>query len=209
MKPYLISIPLIGLVGICAYLITKLVSKHKLLRRQFNNTKSRQVLCDETTQNLRKKIVELEISLQRIEESSLEFYNNELASLNDKLKEFEATTASVPLPVWFKNLDGILLYANLEYEKMFLTPRGFSLGDYIGNTDFQIWPEEVALEFKHNDDLVCNSGKPYRSVEGIQDEYGVVYYVEVLKYPRFQNDKLMGVSGLVLRVAEFREDLII
>lgn len=55
---------------------------------------------------------------------------------------------------WIKEfVDGkfIMRYLNLEYERIFLIPNGKSRSDYIGNTDYDVWSEEIAKAYERHD----------------------------------------------------------
>lgn len=51
------------------------------------------------------------------------------------------------IPAWFKDRDGVMKYINTSYSLTFaVTPQ-----QYVGRTDIEVWPPEVARNFTRND----------------------------------------------------------
>ena len=109
----------------------------------------------------------------------------------------ESAHQDLPLPMWLKDKDGRMLAVNLAYEKSFLQPIGKTRQDYINQTDFDIWPDEVAERYRSHDRTVMNTGEPlyFREEMQLNDE---VEPVMVLKYPRSVAGIVVGVAGIAL-----------
>jgi hypothetical protein len=71
----------------------------------------------------------------------------------------ESSYMHIPLPSWLKDIDGTMLAVNDAYEMYFLIPNGFVKSDYIGKTDSDVWPENVAQEFIESDIRTMQSEK--------------------------------------------------
>jgi len=86
-------------------------------------------------------------------------HEKKLSALNAKLLVMESSYMHIPLPSWLKDIDGTMLAVNDAYEMYFLIPNGFVKSDYIGKTDSDVWPENIAQEFIGNDILTLQSEK--------------------------------------------------
>lgn len=144
--------------------------------------------------------------LKQIEEKLLEL-QRENSNLKTSLLMFESSHSDIPLPMWLKNEKGMVLFANKHYEDMFLKPIGKSISDYVGNTDFHVWPRDVALQFRAHDAQVIRNKAPLRVIEEIIVEDGRKLYLDVLKYPRFSEGQTIGVAGIVLDHRFKKEEL--
>jgi PAS domain-containing protein len=58
-----------------------------------------------------------------------------------------------PFPHWIIGLDGKYLYANREFEKLFLEPNGRSYRDIVGETHEEIWPDQFSRILRNLDAL--------------------------------------------------------
>lgn len=79
---------------------------------------------------------------------------------------------SIPLPMWMKNSFGIVDFVNDEFEKAFLLPRGYTKDDYLGRTDHAVWPNEIAKEYRQNDEAVMNTGATFNGREPVPNGIG-------------------------------------
>tara|TARA_R110002012_G_scaffold320805_1_gene545661 strand:- start:5553 stop:6206 length:654 start_codon:yes stop_codon:yes gene_type:complete len=102
-----------------------------------------------------------------------------------------------PAPKWLKSVDGVMLRLNKAYEKEFLLPFDITRDDYIGHTDFEIWPHEVAKKFREKDQMVIRSGEPITDIETVEYPDGTKENLEVTKYPWTINGTVFGVAGYV------------
>lgn len=157
-------------------------------------------------EKLQKRVDSLEVEQKRqnIVEDKL---REEVISLRNQLNLFESSSVDIPLPMWMKNTNGEMLFLNRNYEDLFLIPRGYNMSDYIGYKDHAVWSKEVADEFAKNDSKVVRSKRPVRSTERLDEVNGGEIWVEILKYPRIINNKVIGISGIVLRTGDTKEEL--
>lgn len=84
----------------------------------------------------------------------------QLATKYEPDKVVKEYIENMPFPAWVKVTQGVadeqefvMWYLNEEYERMFSIPKE----RYIGKTDFDIWPKEIALGFYQNDLAVLHS----------------------------------------------------
>lgn len=173
------------------------------------NSNDFQVLLQERKDqilSLEERIKALEV---KIEDQSVRIFNqrDEINTLRNQLMSFESSHLDLPVPMWLKDINGTMLYLNKEYEHDFLLPRGLTTADYIGKTDEDVWSKQVADAFRKADEEVIRRGKPVRRVEKLEDAKGNVYYADLIKYPRFFNNKVIGVGGIILRSSTESKDL--
>jgi PAS domain S-box-containing protein len=76
-------------------------------------------------------------------------------------EKFHVFMDNSPSPAWIKDESFRYVYVNPIFEKLF----ELKLKNIHGKTDFEIWPQEVAAEFRANDLAVLSSNKPLQAVE--------------------------------------------
>jgi PAS domain-containing protein len=147
---------------------------------------------------------ELELQVKILTENE-ESCSRELRSLSEELREtkirlsiFESSHYSIPLPFWSKDLDGKMRSVNRAYETAFLRPHGLLGADYIGNYDHDVWPREIADAFRKHDAEAIVSSKGFIEFEQeiLASDGTNLGLWRVIKYCRYENDVLVGVSGI-------------
>lgn len=121
----------------------------------------------------------------------------ELADLRSKVILMESAHSDAPLPMWLKDINGRMLSVNKAYEESVLIPMGKTATDYIGKTDFDIWPKEIAAVFKKNDIEAIETG---RAVWAIEEGNGQKY--QVIKYIRYAGNIKLGIAGIAIPMPE-------
>jgi PAS domain S-box-containing protein len=76
-------------------------------------------------------------------------------------ERFRAFMNHSPAIAWMKDEQGRHVYLSEAYEKRF----GVRLEDWRGKTDFDVWPREIAEEFRKNDLEVLRTGRTIEVVE--------------------------------------------
>ncbi|CAN3992491.1 PAS domain-containing hybrid sensor histidine kinase/response regulator [Methylocystis bryophila] len=66
-----------------------------------------------------------------------------------------------PTVAWMKDADGRYVYRNRAIERRF----GGQVADFLGKTDAELWPPDVAAEFRKNDLAVLATGRTIAIVE--------------------------------------------
>jgi PAS domain S-box-containing protein len=101
---------------------------------------------------------------------------------------------SVPVPVFYKEIDGSFVEFNKAFEKLL----GMSREELIGKTVFDICPKEYAEKYSSQDKkLLANPGiQVYK--HGIKLKNGLEYEVQFNK-STFSNDKkeVIGIMGVI------------
>ena len=75
-------------------------------------------------------------------------------ALRESEERFRLFMDNSPIIAWMKDEQGRHVYFNKTYEDRF----GAKLADWLGKTDFEVWPEETAEEFRKNDQAVLAAG---------------------------------------------------
>jgi hypothetical protein len=75
-----------------------------------------------------------------------------------------------PVAMWIKEYDSdsddfIMRDLNVEYEKLFLTPIGKIKSNYIGRTDYDIQPLDIAKSYEEADREILETGTPKEYTE--------------------------------------------
>ena len=128
-------------------------------------------------------------------------HEKKLSALNAKLLVMESSYMHIPLPSWLKDIDGTMLAVNDAYEMYFLIPNGFVKSDYIGKTDSDVWPENVAQEFIGNDILTLQSEKKiwFGKETILIKDVDVSDNWRVLKYVRYAGNIAVGIAGIAIQ----------
>lgn len=146
---------------------------------------------------LESRIESLELAM-----ADLQLAYNELMVENNVLKNsiilLSTSNIDVPFPAWIKNSDGVMLKANLAYQTVFLNHINKGLHDYIGKTDYDIWPNDVADQYTQNDQMVMKTGRVYTGTENvIMDGRREQWFI--IKYRwKAANGVVLGVAGMAL-----------
>ena len=92
---------------------------------------------------------------------------------------------STPAVVYVKDPEGRYLLINRRYEEL----HHISRAEAVGKTDHEIFPKEVADEFRANDELVLGSGRPLELEESVPQEDGL-HTFNSLRFPLRDADGL-------------------
>ncbi len=81
--------------------------------------------------------------------------------LRESEERFQSFMDNSPAIAWMKDEEGRHVYLSRACEKRF----GVTLADWKGKTDFEVWPNEIAEQFRKNDQAVLASGQSIEAVE--------------------------------------------
>ena len=140
---------------------------------------------------------ELRVQLNRIVK-----LEKTVTKLHLQIVSLESAHYDHPYPSWLKDVDGVMLYVNRAYEEVFLSPYGVKSEDYVGHTDFEVWPEDIARQFVLNDQKVIRSKQTLEDYEDIQMEGGEMTRWRIIKYPRFSGRRIIGIAGMAIPILE-------
>lgn len=115
--------------------------------------------------------------------------NHGLQVGQDQLLALIDNTSAV---IYMRDLDGHYMVVNREYERLFHLRRD----EIIGLTDHDLFPAEVADEFRANDLRAASSGGPVQMEEVAPGEDGLHTYITV-KFPLLDNTgQAYAVAGI-------------
>lgn len=108
----------------------------------------------------------------------------------ERVGMFEAWADALPFPAWLKDPNLRMRWINAAYRRRFpeVSAR------YIGRTDFEVWPNQVASAFRANDLEVIQAGRAVLAVEPTDSESVLVAKFPV---PVFRGQP-SGIGGLAL-----------
>jgi two-component system sensor histidine kinase/response regulator len=127
------------------------------------------LLCDAAGGPQQIVSVAKDISVQRRLEESLE----------ESQAVFHSLVESLPLNVLRKDLEGRIVFGNQRYCETIHRP----LEDLLGKTDFDLFPEELAVKYRRDDLQVLKTGEHCQDIEEHRTPDGETLHVEVLKGP--------------------------
>ncbi|MBF0556325.1 MAG: PAS domain S-box protein [Nitrospirae bacterium] len=139
------------------------------------------------------KVVKLRGSNQDITERK-----NLEAKLEEVRAQLQSIIDSTTAVVFLKDLQGRYLFINSHYETLFhVTKEGV-----VGMTDYDIFPKELADNFRANDKEVEKKRVPINFDERVLHDDGLHTYISI-KFPLFDTKgKLYGVCGIATDITE-------
>ena len=156
----------------------------------------------EDNERLRERVSELEERVSAHDKEQAEAKERE-GYYKNKLTLLQTAHHDLPFPQWLKDVNGVMLSLNHAYEEMFLVPLGKKADDYIGNTDFDIWPADVAERFLENDKKAKEKGGYWMGIEPIWlKNSDISPYWRIAKYGRFVGNVCVGIAGIAIPVLE-------
>lgn len=96
---------------------------------------------------------------------------------------------NMPLIAWIKNNDYTMLWLSKSYETYFLKSQGITRDDYIGKTDYDVYPKNIADAYRTEDIKIMQQNKSRHVIEpvSINDE---VHNVHFFKFPIKHNNQI-------------------
>jgi PAS domain S-box-containing protein len=93
-------------------------------------------------------------------------------SLSEALREseerFQLFMDNSPSIAWMKDEEGRIVYTSKSYEQRF----GITPDTWLGKTDFELWPQEIAQVFRDNDLAVLRDGQTRQVIEEARNADG-------------------------------------
>lgn len=114
-------------------------------------------------------------------------------ALRDSEALYHSLVETLPLCVFRKDLEGRFTFGNAR----FLETLGLLLGELVGKTDHDFYPEALADKYRQDDLRVIASRRIWEDVEEHQQPDGNHLYVQVLKSPIYDaRSQVVGIQGL-------------
>ena len=108
---------------------------------------------------------------------------NESTTEHDVEALYMSLVENLPVSVARKDLAGHITFAN----QAFCALLGLEYEELLGKTDFDLFPEELASKYRHDDKLVQTTGQTFSDIEQ-NFSGGDTHYFEVRKTPIRDND---------------------
>ncbi len=129
----------------------------------------------------------------------------ERKEVQQALREREALTAAFldnsATIAWMKDAEGRHVYLSPSYERRF----GVHFDDWMGKTDFELWPPKVAEQFRENDLVVLRQGSVIEVVEEANNPDGSRSWWLSHKFPFQDAVGKRYVGGLAVDITERKQ----
>jgi PAS domain S-box-containing protein len=102
-----------------------------------------------------------------------------LTALRESEQRFSKFMQRLPGLAWIKDLEGRYVFVNDAAEQAFRHPRE----ELLGRSDAEIFPADVAAQFRGNDADALASGTGIETIETLEHPDGVVHHSIVSKFP--------------------------
>lgn len=118
-----------------------------------------------------------------------------------KKRDLKTIMDNSPAVIFIKDINGRYTFINHQYEKLFHV----CCDDFMGKTDYDIFPEEYADLFQAHDQSVLDAGHALESEEMVPQDDGIHIYVSS-KFPLFDEvGKAYAVCGISTDVTERKQ----
>ncbi len=125
-----------------------------------------------------------------------------LQAIEDALRaseaRFQAFMANTPINAWIKDSAGQYVFVNPATERHFARPAR----EWLGRTDADLFPAEVAGLLRENDLIVLRTGRPLEAVESATDPDGTTRNWLAVKFPFTDSLGRLSVGGVALDLTE-------
>lgn len=163
---------------------------------------------------VRVAIFSRDITEQKRAERALKFAQEELSryskdlerQVNERTKEISIILENTPAVVYVKNREYEYEMVNSRFEELF----GIRNREIRGKTDYDIFPNEVADQFRSNDSKVLSEGRSYQAEEQVPQDDGVHIYLSA-KFPLYGDEgrihSLCGISTDITTIKRAQDQL--
>ncbi|MBI1826751.1 MAG: PAS domain S-box protein [Planctomycetes bacterium] len=127
--------------------------------------------------------------------TSQKHFEEVLSKERQRLNAFLNNSAVVG---WMKDAEGRYVFLSKNYETRFQA----CFEEWCGRTDFDVWPREIADQFRRNDLIVLQSQRPIECIEKAIDPDGRASWWLISKFPFEDQDGLRYVGGLGVDITE-------
>ncbi|MFA7705717.1 MAG: PAS domain S-box protein [Candidatus Omnitrophota bacterium] len=131
--------------------------------------------------------------------------NPELAIMKLRNTELQqkAILNNIPDMAWLKDIDGRFIVVN----EAFARGCGFKADEIVGKTDLDIWPRDLAKNYRSDDLEVINSKKLKCIEERLVNKENGDTWIETVKTPIFDDQgKVIGTTGIARDISERKKE---
>jgi PAS domain S-box-containing protein len=119
-------------------------------------------------------------------------------ALRESEQRFYAFMDAPLVAAWMKDEQFRYVYVNEAWAKV----SGRGLGLVQGKTDFDIWTNAVARQFRANDEMVLASGKMLETFESARTADGQPYHGWIFKFPFTDSSGRRYIGGMGIEITE-------
>ena len=152
------------------------------------------------------------IKKQKLSEKLLKNSDEQIKKLYEQLKQenietqnlFRTFFENLPIPLFYKNKNGIYLGTNKKFDEMY----GFEEGYLIGKSAFDIAPKELAKKYKKRDDMLLRNPDHIQIYESSIKNFknSQIHNVVFHKTCFFDaQDRVQGIIGAILDITKLKE----
>jgi diguanylate cyclase (GGDEF)-like protein/PAS domain S-box-containing protein len=135
----------------------------------------------------------IELRLRRRElEQALNQRDRAVTVLSASERRFRRFMDNVPMMSFMKDTDGRFTFYNSKLASCF----NVNQTEWLGRTDAEIFPAELAEEYRRNDLLVLRNGAPFEFVEQTVDEAGKATWWKSYKFPCEDENGDISLAGV-------------
>lgn len=146
---------------------------------------------------LEKRVDLLEVDVKQLNEINTRLLV-ENVNLKASIQLLGSVDAGFPYPEWTKDRNFTMLRLNKKYVDAFLSFQQLEAGDYIGKTDYDIYPKDVADLYRQNDMEVVSSKSVILKLETVITSNGTSQWI-IIKWPWMSpNGEVLGVRGMAI-----------
>lgn len=118
-------------------------------------------------------------------------------ALRESQELFQSFMQHGPTTAFIKDENGRYIYVNALLEETFNRP----LADWVGKSDFELFPPEAAQKWRENDLMVINQGKTLQAAETVPLEEGDRHYLS-FKFPLQESSGRRLIAGMAIDITE-------
>ncbi len=140
-------------------------------------------------------------------QEELHRYSRDLErQVGERTREITGILRHTPSVVYIKDKDGHYTLVNSRYEELF----GIRNEEIRGKTDVDIFPKEIAGQFRENDMRVLAEGRPCQVEERVPQKDGMRIYLSV-KFPLYDEtgtiNRVCGISTDITELKKVQDQL--
>ena len=124
----------------------------------------------------------------------------ERRALRESEDRFHAFMDNSPAVAFMKDEDGRFVYVNQLFERFFKLTRL----QWLGKTDFDLWPEETARQLRDNDRAIMAEDRPAEIFEAFPGPDGILRHWLVFKFPVNDRAGRRFLGGMAVDITERR-----
>jgi len=122
-------------------------------------------------------------------------------ALRESEDRFHAFMDNSPAVAFMKDEDGRFVYVNQLFERFFKLTRL----QWLGKTDFDLWPEETARQLRDNDRAILAEDRPAEIFETFPGPDGILRNWLVFKFPVKDHAGRRFLGGMAVDITERRQ----